>query len=107
MCFNNDMMEEAKAVRNCHVKLVGTISNNLTSLVGSLFQHELITPDVKEEMSLNTTNKVKADKIVDCVRDKVKIAPDKFYTFIDVLRENDGEEAATALEDELHRGMIT
>lgn len=88
------------------MKLVSTISINLPPIAGSLFQHKLITPKVKEEMSLNMTDRFKADKIVDCVREKVKITPDKVYVFIDVLRENDGEEAAAILEDELlyHKG---
>ena len=52
-------------------------------------------------MYLNTIDQEKAEKLIDGVRTKVAIAPEKIYVFIKVLRRHGGEEAAKTLEEKL------
>ena len=93
---------EAQAVRNRFSLLVDTVSYNLMTVLVPLFEKELITNDIKDEMSLNSAPaKEKATRIVDCVRTQVGIAPSKFPVFTKILRENDGRKAAKALEEEI------
>ena len=68
---------------------------------GDLFGESLITEQVKSTMYLNTIDQEKAEKLIDCVRTKVAIAPEKIYVFINVLRRHGGEEAAKTLEEML------
>ena len=84
-----------------HVMLVNTTKTCYVSMAGDLFGESLITEDVKANMSLNFTDQEKAEKLIDCVRTKVAIAPEKIYVFIKVLRRHGGEEAAKTLEEVL------
>ena len=105
------MATEESLLQACHVKLVNVTKTCYRSMAGGLFAKFLINEDVKMAMYLNSTDMEKAEKLIDCVRTKVAIAPDKIHVlrqFIKVLRKNGGEEAAKTLEEMLlRRGIIT
>ena len=88
-------------LRVCHVKLVNVAKTCCTSMAGDLFAESLITEQVKMAMYLNITDQEKAEKLIDCVRTKVAIAPEKIHVFIKVLRRHGGEEVAMKLQDML------
>ena len=88
-------------MRDCHVMLVSATETCCTSMAGDLFGESLITKDVKMAMYLNIIDQEKAEKLIDCVRTKVAIAPEKIHVFIKVLRRHGGEEVAMKLQDML------
>ena len=88
-------------MRDCHVMLINATKTCSTSIAGDLFGESLITEEVKANMSLNITEQQKAEKLIDCVRTKVAIAPEKIYVFIKVLRRHGGEEVVKILEEML------
>ena len=88
-------------MKNQSPLLVDTISLNVQTIWVNLYAKELITDGVKDEMSLNITNKAKATKLVESVIIRIGISPNKSPIFIKILKENDGKEAAKALEKEI------
>ena len=96
------MAPEFQAVQECNVVLVSVVKLSITSIAGDLYGEGLITEDVHDAMSLDSsTPQVKAGKLVDCVRTLVKIQPARVHDFIAVLRRHSGEVAAKALEDKI------
>ena len=95
------MAIEAQAVKNQSPLLVDTISLNVQTIWVHLYAKELITDDVKDEMALNITNRAKATRLVESVIIRIGISPNKSPIFIKILKENDGKEAAKALEKEI------
>ena len=93
--------EFPRVMRACHVMLVNATKTCYISMAKDLFGESLITKDVKMAMYLNILDKEKAEKLIDCVRTKVAIAPENIYVFIKVLRRHGGEfeEAAKTLEE--------
>ena len=92
------MATPEEVMRAHHVMLVNATKTCCTSMAGDLFGESLITKDVKEDMYLNITEQQKAEKLIDCVRTKVAIAPEKIHVFINVLRRNGGVEVAKMLK---------
>ena len=92
---------EFSVMRDCHVMLVSAAETCCTSMAGDLFGESLITKEVKMAMYLNIIDQEKAEKLIDCVRTKVAIAPEKIHVFIKILRRHGGEEAAKTLEEML------
>ena len=95
------MAPEFQAMQECNVVLVSVVKLSITSIAGDLYGEGLITEDVHDAMSLDSTPQVKAGKLVDCVRTFVKIQPARVHDFIAVLRRHSGEVAAKALEDKI------
>ena len=95
------MAIEAQAVKNQSPLLVDTISLNVQTIWVHLYAKELITDGVKDEMALNITNRAKATRLVESVIIRIGISPNKSPIFIKILKENDGKEAAKALEKEI------
>lgn len=93
----------AQILRKNYKLVVTTVKLSYLSISNELFQAGLLTDDVKAALGLNTTDQVKANKIVDCVRSFVENDPDKIDIFIDILRRNTGTVAAERLESELQR----
>ena len=98
-CSMEASREFPRVMRACHVMLVNATKTCCTSMAEDLFGESLIAQDVKMAMYLNISDKEKAEKLIDCVRVIVTIAPEKIYVFIKVLRRHGGEKAAKTLEE--------
>ena len=92
---------EHTAMVTCTVALVGEIANNL-DIANALYGEKLISSNVLEEMSLDKTNNVKADKIIGCIRNSVQNFPqDVFPKFLDVLKKQGLQRLVEKLESKL------
>ena len=96
---------EFQAMRKHHEVLVIAVGTMCSTMTRNLFSENLITEDVKDKMnSSSLTDKNKAEVLVDCVRDKVKLEPKILYEFIKLLKIA-GSETAGTLETTLEGNL--
>ncbi len=82
-----------------HVKIIEEIAKDPNSLSGALFQNGIISPEIRNEMQLDSIGDTqKAIKLAICLEDKIKAFPHRYEEIIEILREDFGD-LVVALKD--------
>ena len=70
--------------------LTTALSNDLTNIAGKLLARRMIPESVHDTVtgsrSPGLTRRDKASRLIICIRDRVKITPEAFSTFMEVLQ---------------------
>ncbi len=96
---------EYRTLRNCYPELVEHVKLQLTTISSALFSKSYI-PNNIHEYSTNdgVSDEKKAKKLLDAVLAKVKLNPDTYHGFVDILgREGSwADDIIKHLEDRFH-----
>ena len=83
-------MAEHRAMILCTSDLTALLQHNLVPVASQLLSLGLITDEVVSWLltAQGVSNVNKAQRLLSCVADRVKVSPKGFQTFVDVLKED-------------------
>ncbi len=77
---------EYRTLRNCYPELVEHVKLQLTTISSALFSKSYIPNNIHEDSTSDgVSDEKKAKKLLDAVLAKVKLNPDTYHGFVDIL----------------------
>ena len=79
---------ELQTLLECNRELINAFSSDLTNVSGTLLARRFITEGTDSEMRIESHAKdFRASQLVEAIRKKIELAPNKFKEFLEVLQE--------------------
>ena len=84
---NNQVSPQYRAVTACYDQLVTAIQHSVSSVTSGCVTKGLISEDVEDVVTSGTMSKgEQARRIMQCVRDAIKLNPSRYDDFIEILK---------------------
>ena len=96
---------EQKTMTKCYTQLVTALSLDILNISGHLLAKEFITEDVHAIML--TTEPRKAHILATSLKDKIKVAPHRFYELLKVFSEQSSTKEIHKMLQSAYRGMVS
>ena len=99
--------EAYKAILTCHDKLVTAIATDHLNIAGSLLAKEFISGETYDKMLLlSLTSNEKAAILVTAVREKIKLAPQRFQELVKLFSEHSSSKYIVKLLQSAYQGEL-